>query len=214
MHGTILRHCALLERSPCRKARDFRTVSSAGRGSRGAAPGTTLLRAMLGAGTVINPIIKILTTVAVLAATYLFIVRPVLDTTNEAIDKGAAQARQIRDDARRAVHDSNVQAARSRAGSYVSSLQSTWPAAAREARSCLRTAGTDGRELNRCVNFATRLVHTVQSDRSFALSYAQSLAAQGDQAGAARVAACVRDAGFETAAMQRCRNLADDLLFG
>jgi hypothetical protein len=41
---------------------------------------------MLGAGTVINPIIKIVTTVAILGAVYLFIVKPTLDTTNEAFD--------------------------------------------------------------------------------------------------------------------------------
>ena len=41
---------------------------------------------MLGAGTVINPIIKIVTVVAILAATYFFIVKPTLDTTNEAFD--------------------------------------------------------------------------------------------------------------------------------
>ncbi len=42
---------------------------------------------MLGAGTVINPIIRIITIVAVLAATYLFIVKPVLDTTNSAFEE-------------------------------------------------------------------------------------------------------------------------------
>jgi F0F1-type ATP synthase membrane subunit b/b' len=36
---------------------------------------------LIGAGTVISPIIKIVTTVAVLAAVYFFIVKPVLDTT-------------------------------------------------------------------------------------------------------------------------------------
>jgi len=41
---------------------------------------------MLGAETVINPIIKIVTTVAILGAVYLFIVKPTLDTTNEAFD--------------------------------------------------------------------------------------------------------------------------------
>ena len=41
---------------------------------------------MLGAGTVINPIIKIVTTVAILGAVYLFIVKPTLDTTNSAFD--------------------------------------------------------------------------------------------------------------------------------
>ncbi len=42
---------------------------------------------MLGAGTIINPIIKIVTTVAILGAVYLFLVKPTLDTTNDAIDK-------------------------------------------------------------------------------------------------------------------------------
>ncbi|MGH2988088.1 MAG: hypothetical protein ACRDLO_15590 [Solirubrobacterales bacterium] len=41
---------------------------------------------MIGAGTVINPIIKIVTVVAILAATYLFIVKPVLDTTESTIE--------------------------------------------------------------------------------------------------------------------------------
>ena len=41
---------------------------------------------MLGAGTVINPIIKIVTTVAILGAVYLFIVKPALDTTNSAFE--------------------------------------------------------------------------------------------------------------------------------
>ncbi len=41
---------------------------------------------MLGAGTVINPIIKIVTTIAILAAVYFFIVKPTLDTTNTAFE--------------------------------------------------------------------------------------------------------------------------------
>lgn len=42
---------------------------------------------MLGAGTVIGPILKIVTTVAILSAAYLFIVKPVLDTTDTVIDR-------------------------------------------------------------------------------------------------------------------------------
>jgi hypothetical protein len=42
---------------------------------------------MLGAGTVINPIIKIVTTVVILGAVYLFIVKPTLDTTNDLFDQ-------------------------------------------------------------------------------------------------------------------------------
>jgi hypothetical protein len=169
---------------------------------------------MLGAGTVINPIVKIVTVVVVLGATYLFIVKPVLDTTNDAIDKGFDQARQAQEQSQQAFHDSNIQSARSRANSYRDSLRSSWPAAAREVTSCVDKAGDDIKELNRCVNYALRIVHTVQSDRAFSLSYAESLAAQGDSAAAERIRDCVKGAGFETAAMQRCRNLADQLLFG
>jgi|SRR5215211_1901229 len=46
---------------------------------------------MIGAGTFISPLLKILTTVAVLAATYFFIVKPVLETTDNAINRGFDQ---------------------------------------------------------------------------------------------------------------------------
>lgn len=42
---------------------------------------------MLGAGTIINPIIKVITTVVILGAVYLFIVKPMLDTTNDVFDQ-------------------------------------------------------------------------------------------------------------------------------
>ena len=38
---------------------------------------------MLGASTIINPIIKIVTTVVILGAIYLFFVKPALDTVDE-----------------------------------------------------------------------------------------------------------------------------------
>jgi hypothetical protein len=169
---------------------------------------------MLGAGTVINPIIKIVTTVVVLAATYLFIVKPVLDTTDEAIKNTSESVRAGIEQGDDAFQEAQIQGARTRANSYRDSLRSSWPAGAREITACVRKAGDGLQELNRCVNFAQRLVHTVQSDRNFSLSYADSLSAQGNGTGADRVRTCVKQAGFETAPMQRCRNLADQLLFG
>jgi F0F1-type ATP synthase membrane subunit b/b' len=41
---------------------------------------------MIGAGTFINPLLKIITAVAVLGAAYIFIVEPVLDTTENVSD--------------------------------------------------------------------------------------------------------------------------------
>jgi hypothetical protein len=169
---------------------------------------------MLGAGTVINPIIKIVTVIVVLGASYLFIVKPILDTTEDAIDKGLEQGREISEQSQQEFRNAQIQGARARANSYRDSLRNSWPAAAREVTACVQKGGDDLQALNRCVNFAQRLVHTVQSDRTFSLSYAQTLSAQGDSAAAARIEACVKQAGFEVAAMQRCRNLADDLLFG
>ena len=167
---------------------------------------------MLGAGTVINPIIKIVTTVAILAAVGIFIVKPVLDTTEKAIDSAARQIAGPAAPASQASQDADLTSARSRAQSFAQSLQSTWPAAAREINACVKRRRRRPRDgaLRRA---RPKLVHTVQSDRSFALSYADSLAAQGDGARAERVdAPASRSAGFQPAAMQRCRNLADDLL--
>lgn len=42
---------------------------------------------MIGAGTFINPLLKVVTTVAILAATYFLLVRPILDTTETTIDR-------------------------------------------------------------------------------------------------------------------------------
>jgi hypothetical protein len=41
---------------------------------------------MIGAGTFINPLLKVITTVAILAAAYFFIVKPALDTTEAVSD--------------------------------------------------------------------------------------------------------------------------------
>jgi hypothetical protein len=170
---------------------------------------------MLGAGTVINPIIKIVTTVAVLAAAYFFIVKPVLDTTDNAIDKAGRGFENATQSANNAFDTAQASAAVSRADSYASSLQSTWPAGSREIKACLKhAAGRGTQAAERCADQGQTLVHSVQSDRSFSLSYADSLDAQGDSASAARIEACVKQAGFKPAAMDRCRNLADELLFG
>ncbi len=50
---------------------------------------------MIGAGTFINPLIKIATVFAVLAAVFIFIVKPVLDTTNHALDEGSHFSNQL-----------------------------------------------------------------------------------------------------------------------
>ena len=168
---------------------------------------------MLGPETVIGPILKLVVTVAILAAVGIFVVKPILDTTEEISGQVNESVRNSIEQSNNASEDAQYAAARSRASSYAQSLQSTWPAASREIKSCIARANTLG-PMERCAALGQKLVHTVQSDRNFALSYASSLDAQGDSAAADRIRECVRDAGFQPAAMQRCRSLADDLLFG
>ena len=165
---------------------------------------------MIGAGTIINPILKIVTVVAVLAASYFFIVRPILDTT----EKVAGDANRSFQNSLQGNDDFDLNFARDRAKSFAESLRSSWPAAAREVSACVKQAGDSAGQMKRCDNFGHRLVSVVQSDRNFALSYADSLGAQGDAAGSDRVTDCVKQAGFRSAAMERCRALADKLLFG
>jgi hypothetical protein len=169
---------------------------------------------MLGAGTIINPIIKVVTTVAILAAIGIFIVKPVLETTENVSNDVNTNIRNSLKASQQASQGFDLDFSESRAESFASSLQSTWPAAAREVNGCIRDARGDARAMSRCEDFAEKVVHTVQSDRSFALSYADSVAAQGDGAGAARIETCVKQAGYRPAGMQRCRDLADKLLFG
>jgi hypothetical protein len=92
---------------------------------------------MLGAGTVINPIIKIVTTVAVLAAVYFFIVKPILDTTNNAFDQfgGAFDdlPASIQDQVDNAFDDLGNDGERNRL------------------RRCIKDAGSNTQQINRCV---------------------------------------------------------------
>jgi hypothetical protein len=169
---------------------------------------------VIGAGTIINPIIKVVTTVVVLGAAYLFIVKPVLDTTDKVIDESAAQFRQSQSEAAQRSDEIALEHARSSAESYVTSLQGTWPAAAREIKACIRDAGQNAVAMERCRKFGLTAAHTLQSDYNFANSYADSLALQGRTADADQVRECVERAGFKVGAMQRCRDLADRLLFG
>jgi hypothetical protein len=180
--------------------------------------GPTLFRArfppVLGAGTVINPIIKVVTTVAILAAVGIFIVKPVLETTDKAVNSVRDQVHQAQQQGSNASDNFDLNFSRTRAQSFASSLQSGWPAAARAVKGCVHSAGTSAQAMAVCENLGERLVTSVQSDRSFALSYSTSLAAQGDTAAAQRVRDCVKHAGFHAAAMNRCSKLADSLLFG
>jgi hypothetical protein len=169
---------------------------------------------LIGAGTIINPIVKIVTTVVILGAIYLFFVRPILDTTEDVVREGTDQLRQGLANAQQSSDDFDLNFAHDRAASFSDSLRTSWPAASREVRNCIREAGQNVGAMQRCDKFGETIVHAVQSNRNFALSYANSLDSQTRTDDADRVRACVDHAGYKVAAMQQCRNLADRLLFG
>lgn len=91
---------------------------------------------MIGAGTVINPIMRILTVVAILAAVYFFIVKPTLDTTNDTLDRAfesVPNAGQLQQSIRDSINTGQV------GGVDTNKLLS-----------CVQTAGQDVDKLQRC----------------------------------------------------------------
>ena len=172
---------------------------------------------MIGAGTIISPIIKVVTTVAILAAIYLLIVRPILDTTED-ISKGVQDnIARSQQQSNQAATEAEISSARQSATSYANSLiagSQPWPKASKAVLHCVRQAGDSLPKLERCEALAQGITSGTLSDRNFATSYADSLASQGRSADAERVRSCIEQAGFDERAMEKCRALADDLLFG
>lgn len=93
---------------------------------------------MLGAGTVINPIIKLVTTVAILAAVYFFIVKPTLDTTNNAFDSFSEPFNNL---------PSSIQ------GTVDDAFNSLNDAQSRDRlERCIKQAQTNTQRINRCID--------------------------------------------------------------
>ena len=95
---------------------------------------------MLGAGTVINPLLKIVTTVAVLAAVYFFIVKPIVDTTNNAFDQFGGAFDALPTDVQDEVDEALDQVADDNAD---------------ELERCIRQAIPNQRQINRCIDQLT-----------------------------------------------------------
>ena len=94
---------------------------------------------MIGAGTILNPIIKVVTTVAILAAVYFFLVKPVLDTTNEAFEQFGIEE---------LVEDlpADIQ------NQVNSALEQTSGSNATRLGECIRRAQTDQIKIRRCLD--------------------------------------------------------------
>ena len=167
---------------------------------------------MIGAGTFLNPLIKVLTTVAILAAIYFLIVKPILDTTEGAVeDANRSFGNAFAEDPEEKLRSARDAALSSLIGLTAGSQP--WSEAAADVNRCVKKAKGDLSAMKDCERLADDATDSIH-DRNFATSYADSLAAQGSTADAERVLECVEDAGYEPREMSRCRKLSDELLFG
>ena len=109
---------------------------------------------MLGAGTVINPIIKIVTTVAILAAVYFFIVKPTLDTTEDITERSFQHSVETREDIQESVRESlrEAQQIARQAGTQVEIPRSVKDSQARSQRllDCVQRADQDVVKIQAC----------------------------------------------------------------
>ena len=108
---------------------------------------------MVGAGTFLNPLLKVVTTIAILAAVYFFLVRPILDTTEEVaggFNKNIGQATKL---ARQAEHQAQQQ------GDQSFSIQASGLTLkqAEKIQNCVEKAGQDTSALQACGELANRL---------------------------------------------------------
>src|SRR5687768_7023563 len=104
---------------------------------------------MIGAGTIINPIIKIVTTVVILGAVYLFFVKPALDTTEEISDRAFDTQSGIQEDIRRDIQESFDDVP------LVDTSDFEIPDSAKQAQKlgdCVAAAGTNIDRINRCMD--------------------------------------------------------------
>jgi hypothetical protein len=106
---------------------------------------------MIGAGTFLNPVLKIATVVAILAAVSIFIVKPVLETSESASDSAREQGERISRQAEE--HSRRVQLNVAR-GIALDAARSARIAGDRErARrivECVKRAGDDPVEMDFC----------------------------------------------------------------
>jgi hypothetical protein len=104
---------------------------------------------MIGAGTFINPLLKIVTTVAILAAVYFFIVKPALDTTEKVSDSiGSSVNFENFDDLQPQIQQSVRQAEKlQESAAQTSSAQIK---NANKLLECISNAGGDVNAIQRC----------------------------------------------------------------
>ena len=117
---------------------------------------------MVGAGTFLNPLLKVVTTIAILAAVYFFLVRPILDTTedisgqiNNSVNRGLDQAAK----AQRQAHLAEKQAQQQGDQSFSIQASGLTLKQAQKIQNCVQNAGQDTAALQACGELANRLAN-------------------------------------------------------
>jgi F0F1-type ATP synthase membrane subunit b/b' len=115
---------------------------------------------MVGAGTFLNPLLKVVTTIAILAAVYFFLVRPILDTTEDisggvlnSVNKGLSQAAKAQRQARQAEKQAQQQGAQS----FEIQASGLSLKQAQRIQQCVHSAGQDVDALQACGQLANKL---------------------------------------------------------
>ena len=112
---------------------------------------------MVGAGTFLNPLLKVVATVAILAATYFFIVKPILDTTEGTIDRAFDESANIQKSVQQSIKQANQQAQQQGAGNVEFEATGLSPKQAEKIQSCVADAAGDVNALQACGELANRL---------------------------------------------------------
>lgn len=172
---------------------------------------------MLGAETFVSTILRGVVTIGILAAVYFLIVKPVLHTTENVVHDVNRQTNSAFQHGNDIANQAQLSGARQRARSYADSAlagSQPWFQASRAIKKCVKKAGHDLGAMNKCANLGSATVSRVLSPRNISMSYADSVAAAGNGAGADQIRKCVKDAGFRFEPMVHCKTLATKLLFG
>ena len=106
---------------------------------------------MIGAGTFINPLIKVITTVAILAAIYFFFVKPALDTTSDITNSIGGSIGKSERAFDRALRQTDVPPS-----NFSYSITSDNPKAIEKATKCISNAGNDPARIQECVDEVTK----------------------------------------------------------
>lgn len=106
---------------------------------------------MIGAGTFINPLLKVVTVVAILAAVYYFAIRPVLDTTEDITNRTFDAVNPALESSQEQIKEALRQAEQSTPGSQSFSYQvSGPPKQVKRVLDCIQRAGNDVARLQAC----------------------------------------------------------------